>query len=91
MAISCFSEVEFKLLKATAKDGDTLDDTYEDWRKNVENFKKFMRESGVTTIYVELTVAEIEAFCLEHDLENNGATRARLVSEKAEALQRTVD
>lgn len=86
MAISCFSEEEFKLLKATAEDRDALDDTYEDWRKNVERFKKFMRESGMETMDVELTVAEIKAYCLEHGLENNGATRARLVSEKANAM-----
>ena len=36
VGISCFSEEEFKLLKATAEDRDALDDTYEAWRKNVK-------------------------------------------------------
>lgn len=69
-------------------DRDALDDTYEDWRKNVEGVKKTLRECGIRIVDVELTVAEIEAYCLEHGVENNGATRSQLVVVKAKALHR---
>ena len=57
----------------------------------MERFKKFLRESGMETMDVELTIAEIEAYCLEHGCENNGATRAKLVSEKADVRARQID
>jgi len=65
-----------------AKDSATLDATYEDWRKNVDNVKQILIDKGPEVIEVNLTVAEIEAYCLEKGLENIGATRAQLVQEK---------
>ena len=80
LGISSFSESEFELLKQTALDKDNLDDTFANYRANVENVKAKLLAAGArSVIEVPLTVAEVEAYCQQTGKPNIGATRAELV------------
>jgi len=77
-AIVSFTKEEFELLKQTAEDSDRLDDTYADWRANVDRTRAIMKAAGAETFELNVTVAEIEAYCRINGEKNTGATRAQL-------------
>lgn len=76
IGFSSFTEEEFLLLKPTAKDSASIDDKYADWQKGVETAKRNLSKRAISIVNIPLTVAEIDAYCTENNVENVGATRA---------------
>jgi hypothetical protein len=61
-----------------------LEKTWEEWNARTESLTQEMRARGMPRRRVVLDVDEINQYCKEHGLPNNGETRSKLAILKAE-------
>ena len=83
-AIASFKPEQWEKLLATADDRDKLDKTWEEWNARVESLTKKISARGMPVIRVVLDVDEINQYCKEHGVPNNGETRSKLAILKGE-------
>jgi len=83
-AIASFKPEQWEKLLATADDRDNLGKTWEEWNARVESLTKKISARGMPVIRVVLDVDEINQYCKEHGVPNNGETRSKLAIIKGE-------
>ena len=83
-AIATYNPAQWKTLIETAADSDRLEDTWEEWQANKEKLTMELRARGLSFVEIELDVDEINRFCAEEGIPNDGHARARLAARKAE-------
>ena len=83
-AIATYNPAQWKTLIETAADSDRLEDTWEEWRANKEKLTMELRARGLSFVEIGLDVDEINRFCAEEGIPNDGCARARLAACKAQ-------
>jgi len=73
---------EWEMLKQTATDSETLDDSYEDWKKNANRAINGLRSNNTKVKKVNVKINELIVWCGENKLENNSKTRSRYAAWK---------
>lgn len=82
VGITWYTPETFAHMKSVAADADGLDDTYEDWRKNVKRFVRFMEKDGRQVIKVPIDIDEWVAWCRKTGRDLDGEARSEFVAEK---------
>jgi hypothetical protein len=83
-AIASFKPEQWQELLATADDRDELEKTWEEWNARVESLTKKLSAHGIPFVRVVLDVDQINQYCKEHGVPNNGDTRSKLAIIKGE-------
>lgn len=83
-AIASYKPDQWQELLATADDRDNLEKTWEEWNVKVESLTEKMSARGIPFVRVVLDVDEINQYCKEHGVPNNGDTRSKLAILKGE-------
>jgi len=83
-AIASYKPEQWQELLATADDRGNLAKTWEEWNAGVEQLTKKMSARGIPFVRVVLDVDEINQYCEEHGVPNNGDTRSKLAILKGE-------
>jgi len=81
--LAWYSEEEWPRLKQVAADADALDDTYEDWRQNIQGLIRTLALNDLPYIKYHVSVDELEAWCRVEGRPNDSAARAEYVALKA--------
>jgi hypothetical protein len=79
---------DYDRLKAMAKDGEVLPDTYEEWLRKAEEVSGQMALRGFTVVKVYLDPETFPAWCEANGYEMDGAARSRYGTEFAEKSYR---
>lgn len=82
IGIAWYSRQQWELLKHTADDCNSMDDTFERWQSNAQNASRILRQSGYPVEMVDIDVAELIAWCKEEHRPIDGEARADFVQEK---------
>jgi len=83
-AIASYKPEQWQELLATADDRDNLAKTWEEWNAGVEQLTEKMSARAIPFVRVVLDVDEINQYCGEHGVPNNGDTRSKLAILKGE-------
>lgn len=75
-----FQPEEWQKLKEAVEDPDTLDDTYEDWRKSAEQAIRDFRENGQIIQKISIKVDKLLHWCDSQGLKPDGEGRAQYAS-----------
>jgi len=86
VALCWYQPEEWKKLKQSATDAETLDDTYKDWKKNANDMIRLIRTAGRQVQKINLKIEDLEAWCKAESRDNNSAARSHYAT--AKALQR---
>jgi hypothetical protein len=70
--------------RASAADREKLEDTWEQWNAGVEKLIAQFEARGILYVRVPLNIEEIEQFCEEQGIPNDGEARVNLAIRKAE-------
>lgn len=84
IGINWFDPPQWELLKASAEDSDKLDDTYEDWLANAGRTAKSLETEGFEVVMIQVDVAELNQWCAERGLSQNGKSRAEFATLKTQ-------
>ena len=63
-------------------DRESMFDTWKEWNKSYLRTKKELTSNGLKVNEVEVDLAELDKYCRENGLKNNGRTRSQFVSNK---------
>jgi hypothetical protein len=63
-------------------DKESMFDTWKEWHKSYLRTKKELSSNGLKVNDVEVNLAELDQYCRENGLKNNGRTRSQFVSNK---------
>lgn len=75
-SLAWFQPKEWHQLKAVVDDPSTLDDTYEEWRKNAENVIQEFRKNGKTVKKISIKTDELIAWCKSKYIKPDGKARS---------------
>lgn len=67
---------DWQLLKESVEDPDTLDDSYEEWRKNANKTISDFKSSGQQVVKISVNVAELLDWCRNKGVAPNGKARS---------------
>ncbi|HEY2122822.1 MAG TPA: hypothetical protein VGH07_04445 [Chthoniobacterales bacterium] len=84
VAVATYRPDQWEALLASADDRANLEETWEQWNADVEELLEKMRAEGIPFTCVELDVEEINQFCKEQGIPNDGKARANFVLRKAQ-------
>lgn len=77
-----FQPEEWQLLKEAVDDPSTLDDTYEEWRKNAESTIGKIRANGHRVKKVSIKISELLDWCESNGVKPDGKARSEFVAFK---------
>ena len=86
IGIATFRKQDYKKILAIAEDKNSMNDTWQEWKKKKDRLKKDFEIMGIKTVDILVLPKELLAYCNKHDLKNSGETRARYVQEKVEEM-----
>lgn len=86
-AIATYREDQWEALLAAAADREAMDATWEKWKANVERLIVALQAGGIPFVRIPLEVEEIEQFCREQGIPNDGKARSNLARLKANRNQ----
>ena len=77
-AFCWFDKDQWQLLAKIDPDG--VDDSYEEWRKNVNSAISELEERGQKAIKVSIKISELQKWCQERGLEPNSNSRSQFAA-----------
>ncbi len=80
IGIAWYTEEQWRLLKSVASDAESLDDTYESWRKNAESLVKEIERTGNDPVKVSIDVRKLVEWCREHNKPIDSESRSEYVA-----------
>ena len=83
-AVASYEPDQWGALLAAAADREKLEDTWEEWNAGAEKLIRELEKRGIPWVRVPLDVEEINQFCEEEGIPNDGAARANLAARKAQ-------
>jgi hypothetical protein len=86
VGITWYTSETFSRMKTVAADADGLDDTFEDWRKNVKRLVQQLEKEGHQVVKVPIDIDEWVAWCHANDQPLNGESRSSFVSQKTSEM-----
>ncbi|EGU60945.1 hypothetical protein VINI7043_02395 [Vibrio nigripulchritudo ATCC 27043] len=78
-----FQPEEWQLLKEAVDDPSTLDDTYEEWRKNAESAIGEFRANGHRVKKVSIKISELLDWCESKGMRPDSKARSEFAAFKA--------
>jgi len=90
IAFCWYHAEEWQKLKERAADVDILDDTYDEWKSNATRAVKDLRAEGQLIQKVKINIDDLEAWCAQHNKENNSAARSEFAVEILKRRQSTL-
>jgi hypothetical protein len=85
LAMAWYRPEEWEKLRSVSIDGGMLEDTHEEWLAHAMKMLRKMERMGNEVMKVEITVDELVEWCRNKKLAIDGAARATLAVEKANA------
>jgi len=82
LGLAIYRKDQWEAFLASADDLDLLETTWEEWNEVIIKTKKEMAVLGITLIDVIIDIEELNRYCREQNLPNNGDTRSYYVREK---------
>jgi len=79
-SVACYRKDQYQLLLENAVDADSMDDTWEYWKKNKDKTIRRFKKQGMNCTEMEIDVNELIEYCRKNNKPNNGATRSEYVS-----------
>lgn len=79
--IGFYRKEQWPLLLETAEDRTDLEDTFEEWEKNLKKSLKNMRAAGMEPLKVDLDMQEFLSWCKTNSRKMNGESRVEFIAE----------
>ena len=79
-----FQPQEWQLLKESVDDPTSLDDSYDEWRKQAESAVREFRSNGKKVKKISIKVSELLTWCDSKGLKPDSKARSEFTSFKAE-------
>lgn len=85
----CWYEAdEWKKLKQTAVDSETLDDSYEEWKSSANNAISEITAQGLKIDKIAMRMNEFNSWCQENNSINNSEARSSYAAKKLQERKR---
>jgi len=81
LGIGSYRKEQWPLLLETAEDRAELENTYEEWEKNLKKGLENMRKLGMAPLGVDLDVNAFLSWCKANGRQTNGESRAEFITE----------
>ena len=78
-------------VRATARDPDRFESTFDEWIKMAERALVDFRMAGINAIKVMVDADDFASWCAKHNMENDATARAEFVSAKVRTQHETND
>ena len=88
LGIAWYRREEWSHLLEIAADRDELEDTYEEWLRNVETRLREMVEAGINPMRVFINLEELQEWCTAQGRDLDGSARAVFTAEKLHQLDK---
>ena len=88
IAFCWYEPNEWEILKETAIDSETLDDTYEEWKSNANSAINEFNAQGMKIKKISIKMSEFESWCKENNLRNNSQARSEYAVKKLQERTR---
>ena len=82
IAFCWYEPSEWEILKRTAVDAETLDDTYEEWKSNANNAIGEIQSQGLKIKKISIKMHELELWCQNNAYVNNAEARSEYAANK---------
>jgi hypothetical protein len=82
VGVAWYRPEQWQRLREISVDRDELDDTYQEWVRNVEKVIKELNRNGIQCVKVTVEVEELLHWCQSQNIPVNGEARSRYVTEK---------
>lgn len=76
LGIAWYREDQWELLKSTASDSKAIEDTHQEWLKNVGRLFKKLKKEGYEPVEVDLDVNKFNDWCQINNKAHNGKSRS---------------
>lgn len=86
--IAWYTSDQWELLRQAAKDGESLEATYEEWRDHADDAVRILTTSGYRVKIVDVDVPELIAWCKHQRRLLDSEARADFIVEKMEERPR---
>jgi hypothetical protein len=83
VAVGWYDAVHWTKLKQVAVDADSLDDSYEAWKRNAESFERELRQKGIEIQRVHIDVDALIAWCQSRNKKIDGEARSEYAAQLA--------
>ena len=83
-ALAWFQPKEWQVLKETVDDPDSLDDSYDEWRKQANSAIREFHSRGNKVKKVSIKVSELLMWCESKGIKPNSKARAEFTAFKAD-------
>jgi len=77
IAFCWYEPSEWEILKRTATDADTLDDTYKEWKSNANRAISEFKTRGMRINKISMKMREFKSWCEENNCVNNSEARSQ--------------
>ena len=88
VAFCWYEPSEWEILKRTAADSETLDDTYEEWKSNANRAISEFYTQGIKIKKISMRMYEFEIWCEENNYINNSEARSEYAAKKLQERAR---
>lgn len=85
IGVTWYTEETWAQVKATAKDPECFEDTFEKWKAMAIAARREFQRSGVMALECQIVPQEFFDWCTLNNQENNAASRGEFVSESLSA------
>jgi len=82
VGVGWYTEAEWEKVKGAAVDAERFEETYAEWVQMAEEALVELQATGVLAQRSYIKATELLAWCLAHNKPNDGASRAKFVSEQ---------
>ena len=79
-----FEPDEWHKLKETVEDPETLDDSYQEWRQNAENFIRELRTDGQQVKKISIKISKLLVWCKSRGLKPDSKARSAYAASLAQ-------
>jgi hypothetical protein len=82
VGIAWYRPEEYSAVKAFCEDRDTMDTTYEIWRRGVEKVERELRADGTEVVRIDFSLADFKLWSSTHAQKANASSRSAFTSLK---------
>ena len=82
VGIGCFRKEDYDKILSISDDRDTMNETWEEWKKKSDNMKKSLKKEGYTVVDILVLPPDLMYWCHAKKMRINSEARAQYVQEK---------
>jgi hypothetical protein len=84
VGVAWYQPEQWQQLLEISTDRDDLEDSYQEWVRDIERVVKELNRNGIQCVKVAVEVEQLLAWCQGQNIPVNGEARSRYVAEKLE-------